>query len=230
MVAEHVNRSVPAVKRQFSQQSFSVRNLEKICDLIEIDLLELMQATDAAQSSLHQLNEAQEAELVAEPKRILIAACILNHLTLDQIMAIYRLSKPECIQHLIQLERVGLIRLMPDNRVKLRIARDFAWLPNGPIHRFFKQQAQSDFLNSHFNEQGEFFRFQHAMLTPEANARFQKQLLRLIQDFSELHEECLTSPVEKRYGTSFLLAMRPWEPDEFEALRHNPDQRKFTDD
>jgi transcriptional regulator with XRE-family HTH domain len=226
-VASHLNRSVPAIKRQFAQQSFSIKTLESICDLLEIDMLELMQATEAAQASLQQLTEAQETDLVAEPRRLLVAVCVLNHWTLEQIINIYQITKAECIRYLIQLERIGLIQLMPDNRVKLRISRDFAWLPNGPIHRFFREQAQSDFLNASFGNSGEILRFQHAMLTPEARARFQKQLLRLIQDFSELHQESLTSPVDQRYGTSLLLAMRSWEPAGFESLRRTPDKRVY---
>jgi len=227
MVAAHLDRSVPAIKRQFSQQSFSIRTLEKICDLIEIDLLELMQAAEELQSRLHQLSEAQEAELVKEPRRLLVAVCVLNHWTLEQIIYTYRISKAECIRELIQLERIGLIRLLPENRVKLQVARDFSWQPDGPIHRFFRDQAQSDFLNTHFDHPGELFRFQHAMLTPEANARLQKQLQRMIQDFSELHKECLGAPGEQRYGTSLLLALRPWEPEVFESFRREPDKRNF---
>jgi len=229
MVAAQLDRSVPAIKRQFAQQSFSIKTLEKICDLLEIDLLELMQATEAAQASLHQLTESQEIDLVAEPCRLLVAVCVLNHWPLEQIVSIYRITKAECIRYLIQLERIGLIRLMPENRVKLNISRDFAWLPNGPIHRFFREQTQSDFLNTKFDGPGELLRFQHAMLTPEANSRFQKQLQRLIQDFSEMHQDCLSSPVDQRYGTSLLLAIRPWEPAVFESLRHTPDNRAFPD-
>lgn len=229
-VATQLERSVPAIKRQFAQQSFSIKTLEKICDLLEIDLLELMQASEAEQSRLNSLTEAQEAELVADPRRLLVAVCVLNHWSLEQIIEIYRLSKPECIRYLIQLERLGLIRLLTENRVKLLISRDFAWLPDGPIYRFFREQAQTGFMDTDFGGPGELLRFQHAMLTPEANARFQKQLHRLIQDFSALHRECLAMPVEQRFGTSLLVAVRPWEPDVFESLRRQADQRDYQAD
>jgi Cro/C1-type HTH DNA-binding domain len=226
-VAAHLRKSEATIKRQFSLQSFSLRTLESICDLIELDLAELVQAAEDAQSGLRQLSEAQEADLVAEPRRMLVAVCVLNHWTLEQIVAVYSLRKAECIKYLLQLDQMGLIRLMPESRVKLRIARDFTWLPDGPIQRFFKGQAQTDFLNANFEQPGEVFRFQHGMLTPAANARFQQRLHRLIQEFSDLHDDCLASPVEARYGTSLLLAMRPWEPPNFESLRRTPDTRPF---
>ena len=226
-VAIHLKKSEATIKRQFSQQNFSLRTLESICDLIELDVAELAQAAEDAESGLRQLSVAQETDIIADPRRLLIAACVLNHWTLAQIVTIYRIRKAECIKHLLQLDRLGLIRLMPENRVKLRIARDFTWLPDGPIHRFFRDHAQTDFLNARFGGPGEVLRFRHAMLTPSANARFQQRLHRLLQEFSELHEDCLASPVEARYGTSLLVAMRPWEPAEFESLRQAPDSRAF---
>ena len=226
-VATHLQLSEASVKRQFSRQSFSVRTLETICDLIDVELAELVKAAAEAHPGVLHLSEAQEAELVSDPRRLLIAACVFNHWTLAQIIATYRMTKAQCIKHLLQLDRMGLIQLLPENRVKLRIARDFNWLPDGPIQRFFRARAQTDFLDAGFNQPGELLRFQHAMLSAEANARFQQRLQRLVQEFSELHQESIAAPLEKRYGTSLLLAMRPWEPTEFESMRHSPDTRPF---
>jgi hypothetical protein len=58
--------------------------------------------------------------------------------------------------------------------------------------------------------------------------RFQQKLHRLMEELTELHEECVDSPAEERFGTSFLVAMRSWEPTEFESLRRSPDTRTFA--
>lgn len=227
-VAVHLGLSEASVKRQFSQQSFSLRTLESICDLLQLELAELVHEAEAAQVNLSRLSEKQEMELVADSSRVLVTVCVLNHWTLAQIVATYRLSEAECVGYLLQLDRMGLIRLLPENRIKLKVARDFAWLPGGPIHRFFRERAQNDFLAADFEQVGELLRFQHAMLSPAANLRFQHRLQRLLQEFTEMHEEDGAAPAETRYGTSLLLAMRPWEPQVFEELRREPDIRKFT--
>ncbi len=227
-VAAHLGLSEASVKRQFSQQNFSLQTVEAICDLLQMELYEVVQAAEKAQFELHRLTEAQEAELVADPGRVLTAVCVLNHWTAARIIATYRLTPAQCTAHLLQLDRLGLIHLMPENRVKLRIARDFAWLPDGPIQRFFQDRIQNDFLHARFDQPGEQLRFQHAMLTPAANLRFQQRLQKLVREFTELHEECADAPADARYGTSLLLAVRPWEPAAFEALRHAPDTRPFA--
>jgi hypothetical protein len=47
----------------------------------------------------------------------------------------------------------------------------------------------------------------------------QKELRRLRQRFAELHEESLASALPRRRGTGLVVAMREWEPREFEKLR-----------
>ena len=226
-VGRHLGLSEPSVKRQFSLLRLRLDTIEAICDLLAIDLAELVQLAAASQPAVRRLRPEQEADLVADPRRLLVAVCVLNHLTPVQISANYRLSKAEVVTQLLRLDRLQLIALLPENRVRLKVARDFSWLPDGPIQRYFRERVQTDFLDAHFQYAGEMLRFQYAMLTPAANQRFQQRLLRLVQEFAELHQDCVDAPVQERYGTSLLVAMRPWELAAFDALRRAPDTRAF---
>ncbi|MBK7685302.1 MAG: hypothetical protein IPJ25_04215 [Rhodocyclaceae bacterium] len=87
--------------------------------------------------------------------------------------------------------------------------------------------AHKTISSKRFNQTGEMLRFQHGMLTPQANARFQQRLQRLLVEFAELHADCIQAPSDKRFGTSVLVALRPWEPQVLEALRRVPDARRF---
>jgi transcriptional regulator with XRE-family HTH domain len=226
-VARHLGLSEPSVKRQFSQLSFRLDTVEAICDVLNIDLAELVRAAEDALPAVHQLRPEQEADLVADPRRLLVAVCVLNHLTPTQISANYQLTKAEVVAQLLRLDRLQLIALLPENRVRIKVARDFGWLPDGPIQRFFRERVQTDFLDANFQYAGEFLRFQYAMLTPAANLRFQQRLVRVLQEFTELHKDCTSAPIDERYGTSLLVAMRPWELAAFDSLRRSADERAF---
>lgn len=225
-VAKHLHLSEASVKRQFSKHSFTIQTLEAICNLMQLEFSDLVKAAEEL-GSVSQLSEQQEMELVSDVKCVLIANCVLNHWTFQKIVATYKISDAECISQLLRLERIGMIQLLPVNRVKLKVSRAFSWLPGGPIHQFFRDKAQTDFLNTDFNLPGELLRFQHGMLSPPANLRFQQRLLKLLQEFTELHEDGLHTPEYTRFGTSLLIAMRPWEPTVFQALRRDPDKRSF---
>jgi hypothetical protein len=52
----------------------------------------------------------------------------------------YRFTKAECLRKLLKLDRLGLVSLLPGDRMRLNVARDVDWLPGGPIQRFFRKQ------------------------------------------------------------------------------------------
>jgi hypothetical protein len=168
---------------------------------------------------LHTLTEKQEREVVSDPKLLMVAVCALNHWTMDEIVGLYRLGDAECIKYLLRLDTLRIIDLLPGNRIRLNVSRDFDWLPSGPIRQYFQSRGISDFLQSNFAQDEETIAFVHGMFTDQALAQILDELRRLRRKFAELHEESLSAPLSKRRGIGLLLAMRGWEPADFTKLR-----------
>lgn len=222
-VASALELSEPSVKRMFATGHLSLERLAKVAGLLGLSLAELTQEAAASVPKLSALSVAQETELVADSRLLLVAACALNHWTLADIVGHYRLDEAECLRYLLRLDRMRLIDLLPGNRIRINVARDFDWLPDGPIRRYFQQRAEGDFLADGFDQGGEAHFFVHGMLTPEAVAQFQAQLRQLRKRFAALHDESLHAPIGARRGIGLLLAMREWEPPDFAALRRPGD-------
>lgn len=211
--------SEPTVKRMFATRRFSVDRLVEIANLLGFTLAELTQEAAIAGNRLHVLTESQERELVSDQKLLLVAVCALNQWSVAEIGRTYRLSEAECIRRLVKLDRLRLIQLLPGNRIRLNVARDFDWLPQGPIRSYFLAQGIGDFLQSDFSGDDEVMAFSHGMLTDAALAKLQAELRKLRQRFAELHEESLAAPLAKRRGCGMLLAMREWELAAFTSFR-----------
>jgi hypothetical protein len=143
----------------------------------------------------------------------------LNHWSLEEIIETYGLSKAECIRLLARLDRLQIIDLLPNDKIRVRVARNFAWLPDGPIQQYFRAQVQNDFFRSRFSDTGELMLFTSGMLSRNANAAIQARMKRLSAEFSELHQQDLDLPFSERLGTSLLVALRPWAPEGFKKLR-----------
>lgn len=218
-VASALKLSEASVKRLFANARFTVDRLAQLSNLLGLTLAELAQAAASSEARLRTLSAAQENELVSDVKLLLVAVCALNHWTPENIVDRYRLSQAQCLQRLLRLDRLRLIDLLPGNRVRLNVARDFDWLPGGPIEHFFRTQGQGDFLDNAFAQAHDSHCFAHGMLTAGAAAQLQTELRRLRQIFADLHEESLAAAPEQRRGTGLLLALREWEPAGFAALR-----------
>ncbi|WP_050462425.1 helix-turn-helix domain-containing protein [Herbaspirillum autotrophicum] len=218
-VGEALDLSEPSVKRLFSTGSLTLERLAQLTKLLDMSLAELVQEVASEQAPLSHLSVQQEQELVSDTALLLVAVCVLNHWPLEKILQNYQLSEAECVQKLLRLDKISLIDVLPGNRVRLNVTRNFDWLPDGPIRLFFRELALGDFVNSPFSGQFETLDFAHGMLTRTATLQLQTKLRRLRQEFAELHKESLEVPFEQRHGTGLLLALREWEPQGFESLR-----------
>ena len=218
-VAQALKLSEPSVKRLFASGRFTVERLVQISNLLGFTLAELSKEALTTQTRLSTLTEKQEREVVSDPKLLMIAVCTLNHWTLDEIVALYNVSTAECIKYLLQLDRLRILDLLPGNRIRLNVARDFDWLPSGPIRQYFRSKGLNDFLQSEFAHEDEALTFVHGMFTDQALAQILDELRKLRQKFAELHDESLAAPLSKRRGLGLLLAMRGWEPEDFKILR-----------
>jgi len=218
-LAKALKISEPSIKRMFSSGRLTIDRLVQISNFLGFTLAELSREAQAAQPVLHTLTEKQEREVVSDPKLLMVAVCALNHWTMDEIVGLYRLSDAECIKYLLRLDTLRIIDLLPGNRIRLNVSRDFDWLPSGPIRQYFRSRGISDFLQSDFAQAEETMAFVHGMFTDQALAQILDELRRLRRKFAELHEESLSAPLSKRRGIGLLLAMRGWEPADFTKLR-----------
>lgn len=218
-IARALKLSEATVKRMFSRNDFSLDRFEEICKLAEISMSDLARDLDSERSYLTHLTAEQEKEIVDNPKLFLVAVCALNHLSLEQMVEIYDLTKTECIQLLVKLDRIRFLELLPNNRIRLKVTRTFSWLHNGPIRRFFLDRAEREYFRSRFEGEGQHIAVINGMVSRSSAERMIGRLRRLAAEFADLHEEDKRLPLGERRPASLLLAMRPWELDAFHALR-----------
>ena len=217
-IAAHLGMSEANVKRLFATQSFTLLRLEAVCGMMNMDLGDLFSLHEAARERIHHLTRQQEQELVSDSRLLLVAVCVRNRLDFDEILSGYRLTEPEIIRCLARLDHLGLIELLPGNRIKLLIDENFDWLRDGPIEGFYQQQIQGQFLDAAFGADVELRQFQFGLLGEGACRIMKKKLRELAREFTELHRTDLNLPLDKRYNVGLLLAMRPWELSTFKSL------------
>ena len=218
-VAQALDLSEATVKRMFSKNEFSLQRFEQVCRLAEVSVAELAREVDNEKNYISQLTEEQERRVVGNTKLFIVAVCVLNHLTLEEIIAIYDLSEAECIQLLLELDRIRFLQLLPNNRIKLLVSRTFSWRPNGPILQYVKETGAEDYFRSRFDGPGEHVTLINALLSPASSAQIISRLKRIGRDFAEMHDDDKHLPLGERRPASLLLAIRPWEPEAFKKLR-----------
>jgi len=218
-VARSLKLSEASVKRMFSKRDFTLKRLDQICELTRAEFSDLARILHEEENLVSQLTWEQEQEIVSDRKLFLAAVCALNHVTCEQLVAVYDVTKAECIQLLARLDRLGFIQLQPNNRIKLLVSHTFSWLPDGPIQRFFNERAHTEYFSSRFARPHEYMVVMNGMLSRTSSATIVARLKRIVREFSELQNEDAGLPLSQRSAMSMLVAIRHWELQAFAELR-----------
>lgn len=218
-VAEGMGLSESSVKRKFSRREFTLAELDLICGLCDMDFSGLLQLMEDGRGRLQALTRAQESEIAEDLGLLLVTVCVLNRWSFDNILEFYVFDKHQLVQMLARLDRLKLIELQPNNRIKLLVAPNFGWLPNGPIQQVFLRTIQQDFFAARFNQEDHALIVLNGMLCASSNAEFRRKMERLAGEFDLLNREDAGKPFEQRRGYTAVVALRDWRYASFAGLR-----------
>jgi transcriptional regulator with XRE-family HTH domain len=217
-VARALRISEATVKRIFAIRNCSLERLDALCELVQVDLAELARGMPRESRLVNRLTQAQEEELMSDPALLLVAVCALHQMRAEDMVETYKLTGARCLELLLRLERIGILELYENNRIRLRISRTFSWIPDGPIMRYVRSQM-ADFFDHSFGAAGELMRLISVRVSAEAQVALLRQIEQIAREYNEQHNADARLPLEQRQPVSVLLAVRSWEPVLFKALR-----------
>jgi transcriptional regulator with XRE-family HTH domain len=217
-VARALRVSEPTVKRIFAGRNCTLKRLDEMCDVLQLELAELARGLPRNARLISQLTRAQEEELMSDPALLCVAACAMHQLRVEEIVRLYAIDEAQCVRLLLRLERIGILELHERNRIRLRLSRAFSWIPDGPMMQFVKSQA-TEFFAHRFDKPGELMRLVSVRLSREAQAALVKRIEQVVQEYAEQHAADARLPLAQRQPLTILLGVRPWEPRAFKSLR-----------
>ena len=217
-VAQSLGLTEASVKRLFSEQSLSLQRLEQICQIMDMDISDLVQMMNEQQPRLQHLSVEQEQEITRDLVLLLVTVSVLNRWSLADIIAFYKLSESECIQKLAKLDKLKIIELLPKNNIKLLVATNFSWLENGPIQQFFQEKIAAEYFKTKFKDDDECLVVLNGMLSSQSNGEFQRKLKKLAREFDDINNDDAALPIDQRNGVTVVMAVRNWRYGLFEPL------------
>lgn len=223
-LAGRLDLSESSVKRCFAQHQFTLDRFEQICQIAGVQMAELASLASGQRDPVTQLTEEQEEELVRDEKLLLTTMLVLNHWSSAEIMDYYAISEQELLRRLLKLDQLKMIELLPGNRIRPKVARNFAWRAEGPVQAYYARHLRDDFMSSDFSEDLCHKRFLGALLSPQSLALMHRSIDQLAAKLDELIQTDAAIPLEEKVGVAAVFAIRPWEVPAFRALRRHPER------
>jgi len=120
------------------------------------------------------------------------------------------LSEAKLVRALAHLDRLGIIDLRPGNRYRLKVAKGFRWLPQGPVMEFFRKEVLHDYFAGGFDGESEMLMVVHGEIGRGLANSFRERLMRVGQDFSNQHLTDQKLPPDQRRPYTIVIGMRSW--------------------
>lgn len=217
-LANLLNLSESAIKHMFSSNNMSLERLDAICEHLGMELSDLAAIAEDDAAKITQLPLQAEKDLVNDMRLLLVAYCVMNYWTVADITQQYQISETDCIQYLARLDKMKLIELQTNNRVRLLVSANFAWHSNGPIERFFRQQVQSQFFSADFTGSGEMRIVKNGNMSLACRKQLVERLNTLGDFFEEMNNQERSIDINEKQGTTMVLAIRQWQFQAFTTL------------
>ncbi|MBF0238189.1 MAG: helix-turn-helix transcriptional regulator [SAR324 cluster bacterium] len=222
-LAGDLGLSEASVKRLFAEHSFSLKRLEEICKLIDLDFFELAKMSKLHDDGrTHSLTVEQERELADSPKLLVYLYMIIIGWSPKLIMEEFHITELELSKILLKLDKIGVLELHPGNKIKLLISDNVFWRKDGPIWNLYRPKIQQEFLDYPFNMSNERLVFIPGKLSEESIKIINQQIDKLVKMLKELNNNDSTHPPEDRHSTAFLIAFRPWVLSLLSSMKRRP--------
>lgn len=209
-LAASVGLSEPSIKRLFSERTFSLQRLEQVCAVLEVDFFELARLARGAGAAVEEMTLAQEKALAADSKLLGVFYLLFNDWQPADIVKHYVLTQAQIVKLALRLERLGLVEMMPHDKVRLRVQKTLRLRRHGPVRLVHGPAVIADFMDAHFDKAGGLFRFEVRELSQATIALLQKRIDRLATEMNELAELDAYLPPEQRETVGMALAIRPY--------------------
>ncbi|MEW6704889.1 MAG: helix-turn-helix transcriptional regulator [Pseudomonadota bacterium] len=222
-LARELGMAESSIKRVFAKGDMPLSRIDEVLRVLKMDFAELARKVADAQplKLRRELTLEQEKAVIADRKLLLMAICCLSQWTLEQVVDTYRLSEPEAIKYLAQLDRLGIIELKPLNRYSLKVAKTFRWRPHGPVMQYFREHVVQDYFSGGFDGEGEMLMLVHGQIGRSLAMQFNERLARVAQDFAQQHLADQKLPADQKRPFTLLLGMRSWLFAAFRDLKRD---------
>lgn len=218
-LARRLGLSEASVKRIFATGSFTLRRLAQICEVLELDFLDLAKLARHGTALESRLTVPQEEALAGDRHLLVVFHLLLNDWSADEIAADYRMSRIEVLRHLRTLHRLQLINVGPQNSLRLRTAKNIEWRHDGPVRMAYQKQLLDEFFEQPFMGRQQAVRFDAKELSSSSIAVMIRKVDHLLRELEELAEIDAPLRREEKQSVVLIAALRPYVLSFFTELK-----------
>jgi transcriptional regulator with XRE-family HTH domain len=209
--------SQSSVKRIMSSTEISLDRVEKACDLMDLSLGDFFhQIRFESRTDFFYLTPEQETKLAKDAEGLHYFLLLQHGWKPSEIIRRFSIPADRNVRLLNQLEKIGLIEVLPQGKIKQKYLSQLRFRKEGPIGKLLEKQVKTEFLESSFARTDEYFTFLTLSYSPSMSAKLKMRLTEISKELVADSDQQRSHPNSQEYG--LVIAMRPWKSPLLKAL------------
>jgi transcriptional regulator with XRE-family HTH domain len=213
-IATALKISRTTLKRRLSGQGLTIDQLEALSSLVDVTLGELVELSAVGQDKrLRRLSLEQEKALHEDVRLGFIFTRLREGWTAAEIQRECKIGEARLVGYLVRLEKLGLIDLLPGNRVRLHTVRDIDWRKHGPMWHSVDRYL-SDIFSMMDSDDAELDRRVAVVkLTPASVSQLDDMFRHLQLEVRRMANKDRSAEPDAKSWYAVLMGARPFEMD-----------------
>jgi transcriptional regulator with XRE-family HTH domain len=209
--------SESSVKRVMASNELLLSRIESACELMDLSVAEFFkQVPYEKRNDLFYLTADQELKLSKDPEALHYFLMIQEGRTVTEIIREYSISNEKNVKLLNQLEKMGLIEVHPLHKIKRMYMGQLRFRKEGPLGRQLEKIARTQFLDSEFNKEDQYFTFLQLTFLPGDLAKLKLKFLESFKQLVSQSDQNRPHPNSQEFG--LMMAVRTWKAPFMQAL------------
>lgn len=210
--------SLSSVKRIMSGPELSIARIESACELMHLSVGDFFKQIQFDHSSeLFYLTTAQENHLSQDLEALHYFLLLHEGWSPSEIFKEYSLTQAKNIRLLNFLEKIDLIEVHPNNRIKRKYVGQLRLHKDGPLGKQLAKLVKTQFLESNFAQGSDLFTFLNLNFVPGDVQKLKARFLEMAKELSLQSDENRRHPNSQSCG--LMIALRPWSSPFSQALK-----------
>jgi transcriptional regulator with XRE-family HTH domain len=206
-VATILGKSETTVKRYLTGHCLTFDVLESLCRVVDMRLSDVLEiAREESVDSV--LTPEEERQLAKQPFLAALFYLLAQGLTPATLQRDFDIGSAEMNGYLTALDRAGLIRLFPYNRVRLRVSRNFNVQRGGPLMRLAHEAILKGLFDA-FEATSPDWSFAYAKLSASSLERVRDLVRNFVTAFEKIADGDRELPIDLAQWHGMLFMLQP---------------------
>lgn len=215
-LCEVLGLSEASVKRSMASESFTLQNLEKICQFLQISFEDLMKLARNKKVEDHRFSWDDELHFTEHPKDFVIMYLLAARWEVSKIKKHYDFNDDYLKKACARLDRMGLVERFPGGKVRTKIFLPLAFISGGPIEQMYREQIKNHLLEKGVcNKEDELEEFLSFELSQTSFEYVKRKFSHLLGEVKNLARIEANRPKEETRSVGMIVAIKPWVLETF---------------